>query len=476
MHRQMCSKLVKVIERPISQLILAIVVLMVWASPAHAISTEALKQGIPSLAPMLEIVTPAVVNIRVTRARSSSARFFSNGEQLPDQVRRFFRELPQGDIDSLRRPLMTGAGSGVIIDAQRGYVITNHHVVEHAANIMVQLSDGRSVEAELLGSDAGTDIALLQIVADSLVDIEFADITTVQVGDYVVAIGNPYGIGQTVTAGIVSALGRAGLNRDHYEDFIQTDAAINVGNSGGALVDMEGRLIGINTAILSGNGGSNGIGFAVPSDMVAAVKEHLERDGEVRRGLLGVSITDVTENVRLALNVDVDSGAVVTHVLAESAAARAGIEISDVIVAIDGRAVNGSRQLRNIVGLMRQDQEVELVLYRDGERMNLSATIGGARGEASGVNRRPASMAEFRGARLRTRELTDTGDSGVDVLSVRRQSRSWSAGLRAGDVITHLNRQAIGDLATLEALAGDAERLLALTVMRGEQEMLLFVP
>lgn len=476
MHRQMCRKLVKVIERPISQLILAIVVLMVWTTQAHAISTEALKQGIPSLAPMLEIVTPAVVNIRVTRARPSSARFFSNGEQLPDQVRRFFRELPEGDIESLRRPWMTAAGSGVIIDAQRGYVITNHHVVDRAANITVQLSDGRSVEAELLGSDAGTDIALLQIVADSLVDIEFADITTVQVGDYVVAIGNPYGIGQTVTSGIVSALGRAGLNRDHYEDFIQTDAAINVGNSGGALVDMEGRLIGINTAILSGNGGSNGIGFAVPSDMVAAVKEHLEQHGEVRRGLLGVSIADVTADVKLALNVDVDSGAVVTNVLADSAAAAAGIEISDVIVEIDGRAVNGSRQLRNIVGLMRQGQEVELVLYRDGARMNLNATIGGVRGEASGMERRPASNSEFRGARLRTRQLTETADTGVEVLSVRRQSRAWTAGLRAGDVITHLNRQRIDDLAAFETLAGDVERLLALTVIRDDQEMLLLVP
>ena len=476
MHRQMCSKIVKLMDRPISQLILVLVVVMVWTTQVQAISTEALKQGIPSLAPMLEIVTPAVVNIRVTRVRPSSARFFSNGEQLPDEVRRFFRELPQGGIESLRRPSMTGAGSGVIIDAQRGFVVTNHHVVEHAANITVQLSDGRSVEAELLGSDAGTDIALLQIMADSLVDIEFADITTVQVGDYVVAIGNPYGIGQTVTSGIVSALGRAGLNRDHYEDFIQTDAAINVGNSGGALVDMEGRLIGINTAILSGNGGSNGIGFAIPSDMVAAVKEHLERDGEVRRGLLDVSITDVTADVRLALNVDVGSGAVVTNVLADSGAARAGIEISDVIVEIDGRAVNGSRQLRNIVGLMRQDQEVELGLYRDGERMNLSATIGGARSEASGVDRRPASTAEFRGSRLRTRELTEAGDTGVDVLSVRRQSRAWTAGLRAGDVITHLNRQAIDDLAAFEALAADAERLMALTVIRDGQEMLLFVP
>lgn len=475
MRRQIRSNIAKATEKPVPKLIIGAILLLVWVTQVQAISTEALKQGIPSLAPMLDRVTPAVVNIQVTRLRPTASRFSFNDERLSDEVRRFLRDLPQGNSDSLRRPQTTGAGSGVIIDAQQGYVISNHHVVDRAASILVQLNDGRTVEAELLGSDAGTDIALLQIPAADLVDIELADIDTVQVGDYVVAIGNPYGMGQTVTSGIVSALGRGGLNRNNYEDFIQTDAAINVGNSGGALVDMEGRLIGINTAILSGNGGSNGIGFAVPIDMVAIVKEHLQRDGEVRRGLLGVSITNLTPEVMLALDVNVESGAVVTNVLADSAAARAGVKISDVIVEIDGKAVNSSRQLRNRVGLLSQDQAVELVLYRNGKKMSLNATIGGDQGQASIADRRPALSTNFRGARLRTLQGGETVNAGVEVVAVGRQSRAWGAGLRSGDVITQINRQAVSNLAAFDTALEETEQFIALTVIREDQEMLLFV-
>ena len=241
----------------------------------------------------------------------------------------------------------------------------------------MRLSDDRSLRAKLLGSDPGTDIALLQVEAENLVEIDFADVSTVAVGDYVVAIGNPFGIGQTVTSGIVSALGRAGIKNDNYEDFIQIDAAINRGNFGGALVDMEGRFIGVNTAIISGSGGSNGIGFAVPTDMVATVMEHLRRDGEVRRGLLGVTIADATPDIVAALDVEVDYGAVVTSVMPDSAADKAGVQVSDVIVGIDGEEVHGSKQLRNRVGLMLQEQQVELALYRNGKRETCKPGSGG---------------------------------------------------------------------------------------------------
>lgn len=465
-------------SKRVSRLFLGVLLLAVWTSQTQAISTEALQQGIPSLAPMLETVIPAVVNIRVTKTMPTSTRYFFNGDQLPDEVRRYFDELPQLRRENERSRFATGAGSGVIVNAELGYVITNHHVVAGAANITVQLSDNRVLEAQLLGSDESTDVALLQITADDLIDIEFADIDTVQVGDYVVAIGNPFGIGQTVTAGIVSALGRGGLNRNNYEDFIQTDAAISIGNSGGALVDMEGRLIGINTAIISGNGGSNGIGFAVPGDMVATVMRHLERDGEVRRGMLGVSITNVTPDVVAVLNVGVEAGAVVTSVLDGSAAQRAGIQISDVIVEIDGREVSGSRELRNIVGLMRLDQEVDLVIYRNGERMNLQTILGAAEGRVSIEERRPTADSTFRGAQLRSLSASESkfADSGVQVVNVQPQSRAWSAGLRSGDVIIEVNREPVQDLAEFNAVMQDAGRFIAMTVLREDRRMLFFVP
>lgn len=445
--------------------------LVAYTGQVQAISKEALQQGIPSLAPMLEQVTPAVVSIRVTKTIPTSTRFFFNGEGIPEEIRRKLKELPDISRQIPQAPFATGAGSGVIVDAQRGLIISNHHVISGAANIEVQLTDGRRLQAEILGSDESTDIALLKIEADQLVDIQFADVETVQVGDYVVAIGNPFSIGQTVTSGIVSALGRGGLNRNNYEDFIQTDAAINLGNSGGALVDMEGRLIGINTAIISGSGGSNGIGFAVPIDMVATVMDYLEQDGEVRRGVLGVTITDVTPDIAAALSVHVDEGALVTSVLPSSSAEAAGIRVSDVIVEIDDQKIAGSRDLRNTIGLMRLEQQVALGLYRDGERMNLNATIGGLEGQSGGTMQ--LRNTEFRGAHLGD---IDENGSGVAVLDVDQQSRAWAAGLRPGDQITHLNRQEIDGLEDFNSSLENLDRFAALSIRREEREMLLLVP
>ena len=462
--------------------LLTVVALMFLAAQAQAISTAALRQGIPSLAPMLEQVTPAVVSINVSKAMPTGGRYFFNGEELPEGARRFFGEAPERNNEAPQRSYATGAGSGVIVDASVGLIITNHHVVADASQITVRLSDDRSLRAKLLGSDPGTDIALLQVEAENLVEIDFADVSTVAVGDYVVAIGNPFGIGQTVTSGIVSALGRAGINNDNYEDFIQTDAAINRGNSGGALVDMEGRLIGINTAIISGSGGSNGIGFAVPTDMVATVMEHLRRDGEVRRGLLGVTIADATPDIVAALDVEVDYGAVVTSVMPDSAADKAGVQVSDVIVGIDGKEVHGSRQLRNRVGLMLQEQQVELALYRNGKRETLQARIGGASGQAVAADSLDVVNKEFRGAMLETTRGNNSHvKQGVEVVSLSQSGGSWAAGLREGDVIIEVNRRQIADLEAFNAATsanaeGSSGSLTALTIIRDGRRMLLFLP
>ncbi|MBT7226140.1 MAG: Do family serine endopeptidase [Gammaproteobacteria bacterium] len=462
--------------------LLTTVALMLLAAQVQAISTAALQQGIPSLAPMLEQVTPAVVSISVSKAMPTAGRYFFNGKELPEGARRFFGEVPDRTNEVPQRSYATGAGSGVIVDAAEGLIITNHHVVADASQITVWLNDDRSLRAKLLGSDPGTDVALLQVEAEDLVEIDFADVSTVAVGDYVVAIGNPFGIGQTVTSGIVSALGRAGINNNNYEDFIQTDAAINQGNSGGALVDMEGSLIGINTAIISGSGGSNGIGFAVPTDMVATVMEHLRRDGEVRRGLLGVTIADATPDIVAALDVQVDYGAVVTSVIPDSAADKAGVLVSDVIVEIDGEEVHGSRQLRNRVGLMLQEQEVELALYRNGKRETLLARIGGSSGQALVAVSPDAVNKEFRGAMLEAiKSDYPVIKQGFEVVSLSQLRGSWAAGLREGDVIVEVNRKQIADLeafnsATSANAEGSTGSTTALTIIREGRKMLLFLP
>ena len=455
---------------------LAALLILALAGQSQAVSQEAAARGIPTLAPMLEEISGAVVEIVTEREVPIQRRFSFPGNELPEGLRRYFENFPEYNIPEGPRPFRRGAGSGVIVDAGEGFVVTNHHVIENAMSISVRLSDGRSAEAELLGSDARTDLALLRIALEDLVEIAFADIETVRVGDYVVALGNPFGIGQTATSGIVSALGRSGLNNNNYEDFIQTDAAINVGNSGGALVDLEGNLVGINTAIISGSGGgNNGIGFAVPADMVRTVMEHLERDGEVRRGLLGVSIADVTAELAEALDLETDNGAVVMAVSPDSGAEAAGVEVSDVIVELDGEEIDNSRELRNRVGLMLQGEEVEIALLRDGRRIELEAVIGAAGGSAATGDSRSPQSAGFRGAMLRDADSNLSGVSGVEVTAVQEGGGAWSAGLRAGDIIVAVNRQEVDSLAEFNGLIEDAGNLVGITVLREGREMLLLM-
>lgn len=333
------------------------------ASPAAAaLPLGAVGGG--TIAPMLEQVTPAVVNISVLsqapQAENPLLRdpFFRRFFNMPDQ-------MPQS------RPQVS-AGSGVIIDARNGYVVTNNHVVENAQEIAVTLKDRRRLRAKLIGRDAATDIALLQIKADGLTALPLGDSDRSQVGDFVVAIGNPFGLGQTVTSGIVSALGRSGLKIEGYEDFIQTDASINPGNSGGALVNFQGELIGINTAIIGPAGGSVGIGFAVPVSIVRSVMEQLREYGEVRRGRLGVAIQDLTPDLAESMSLKGDEGALIAKIERGSPADSGGLRSGDVVIAVDGRPVRSATDFRNRIGLLRVGTPVQLTVMREGGQKSVT--------------------------------------------------------------------------------------------------------
>jgi serine protease DegQ len=339
------------------------------ASGGTAVAATALAEasGLPSLAPMLAKATPAVVNIAVLSRVSVQENpllrdpFFRRFFNIPDQL----RELPP----------RISAGSGVIVDAERGYVLTNHHVIANASEIYVTLKDGHRLKARLVGSDPPTDIAVLKIEPGRLSALPFANSDALQVGDFVVAIGNPFGLGQTVTSGIVSALGRSGLNIEGYEDFIQTDASINPGNSGGALVNLRGELIGINTAILAPAGGNVGIGFAVPSNMARSIMEQIIAHGTVRRGRLGIAMQLVTPDLAESLRLTEVRGALVAGIESGSPAERAGLKPGDVIVAIDGHEVDTPADLRARVGLAPPGERVDLDVVRDGRPVSLRARV-----------------------------------------------------------------------------------------------------
>jgi len=435
-------------------------------APAGAQPTPSESAARPTLAPLARRVTPAVVNIAVT----GSSLF---GDPLWD---RFFG-IPEGGEIPL--PERVSAGSGVIVDAERGYVLTNHHVVADAERIVVNLADKRELTARLLGSDAATDVALLEIDADDLAEIEIGDSDSLQVGDIVVAVGNPFGLGQTVTAGIVSALGRTGFGIEGYEDFIQTDAAINPGNSGGALVDLDGKLVGINSAILTAMGGNVGVGFAVPSNMARSVMEQLLEYGEIRRGRLGVIVQDVTPDLAAALDLPVRRGAVVSDVEPGSAAERAGLRPGDVITAIDGRAVDDAATLRNRVGLTRAGETVTLTMLRDGRERRLEVAVGETPADAAPEPPEPSSTTGgIDGAVLR--ELDPRHPSygqvrGVVVSRVAPGSAAAHAGLLADDVILAVNREPVASIAELDAALAQVTRPFALQIARGAGRLFVVV-
>ena len=413
-------------------------------------------QPLPTLAPMIERVTPAVVNINTKTRVQVRDPFFD------DPVFRRFFSVPNQPRERVQQSL----GSGVIVDAAKGYVLTNNHVIQGADDIDITLHDNRTVKARVIGSDPDTDLTVLQISADRLHALPLARSKDLRVGDFVVAIGDPFGLGQTVTSGIVSALDRKGISRG-YQNFIQTDASINPGNSGGALVNLRGELVGINSMIFSPSGASVGIGFAIPSDLAASVMRQLVEYGEVRRGAIGVDAQDLTPELARMLSVGVGKGTVVTRVRKDAPAAAAGVQPGDVITAINDTAIGSAQDLRNIEGLTPIGTSLSVSLLREGKPLTLKMTL------------KPNSSISLRGTDLDERlagvQLTDLdesqrrpGLSGSAVKTVDRSSRAYASGLRSGDVIVGVNQREINETADLAGLLKRAPRQLMLTIVRGQ--------
>jgi Do/DeqQ family serine protease len=417
-------------------------------------------QRLPSLAPMLADVTPAVVNIAVRMRTPEANPLFAD-----PFFRRFF-DLPE-------RPQRQeqAAGSAVIVDAARGLVITNHHVIKDAEYIMVGLKDRRELKAEVVGVDPGTDIAVLRIPPERLTAAKWGDSEALSVGDFVVAIGNPFGIGQTVTSGIVSALGRTAPGGEGYEEFIQTDASINPGNSGGALVNLAGEVVGINTAIIGPSGGNVGIGFAVPAHMVRAVLDQILRYGEVRRGRVGVSTRDLTPALAAELKVDVTEGAVIVEIARRSEAERAGLRPRDVVLAVNGHQVRSSSELRNRVGLIPIGEVIELDLLREGRNLRVRARVG----ELYKVTRVTGeTIPRLAGARVANVEQGTPlyGQvEGVVVTSVEQGSAAYRNGIRASDIVLGVNRTRVRSVQELLDAMQGVTGPVRIALLRGEQRI-----
>jgi serine protease Do/serine protease DegQ len=410
---------------------------------------------VPSLAPMVKRVSPAVVNI------ATKGTVQEQNPLLNDPFFRRFFDVP----NTPQRRQFQSAGSGVIVDAKQGYIITNAHVIENATEITVTLLDNRSLTAKVVGKDEGSDVAVLQVQGTNLTAIPIADSDRTEVGDFVVAIGNPFGLGHTVTSGIVSALGRSGINPEGYEDFIQTDASINPGNSGGALVNLSGELVGINSAILSRTGGNIGIGFAIPSNMMKTVMSQLIKYGTVKRGVLGVNIQTLTPDIAESMGAANAQGALVSQVVEGSAAEKAGIKAGDIITAINGKPVKDAQGLRNSIGMLSIGDRVDVALLRDGKPRRVTAVIGERDAEAEA-----AAVGAHRG--LEGADLADAQGGGVLVRSVADGSPAAQRGLRANDIIIGVGRVRVANLAEFQK-ATEGAAAFVLQIRRGSAMLVI---
>ena len=421
--------------------------------------TQVDGQVMPSLAPMLEHATPAVVSISVIGTHKVKQK------NIPDAFKYFFGNRAPNQSQERQ---FKGLGSGVIIDSENGYVVTNNHVINNADEIMITLKDGRQIEAKKIGADTKSDIALLQIEADNLREIKIADSDKLRVGDFTVAIGSPFGLGQTVTSGIVSALGRSNLNIENYEDFIQTDAAINSGNSGGALVNLRGELIGINTAIIGPGGGNVGIGFAIPSNMMHNLVKQLIEFGEVHRGILGVSGRSVNSEIAKAMELDISQGGFVEQVVPNSAAAEAGLKAGDVIIAVNGKAVRSFFELRAKISSIGANKKVKLTVIRDGESEVFTVKLKQDQSaDIAAVSIHPM----LEGTKLEN----DTKTQAILIESVSDGSLAQRAGFQEGDFITGVNRTRIKDIAQLRDYLKDKTGVLAINIVRDNHAQYIMI-
>ena len=431
--------------------LLAATFLFATASAQAQLPQKVGDTPVPSLAPIIKKTSPAVVNI-ATRGKIREAR----NPLLDDPFFRRFFDAPNVP----REREFQAAGSGVIVDSKNGYIITNAHVIENADEITVTLQDDRSTKATVVGRDMGSDVAVLKVTAKNLIEMPLADSDKAEVGDFVIAIGNPFGLQHTVTSGIISALGRSGINPEGYEDFIQTDASINPGNSGGALVNLDGQLVGVNSAIFSRSGGNIGIGFAIPSNMVKAVMAQLIQYGEVKRGMLGVQLRDLTPAIAESLDLENAKGALVGQVVEDSPAEKAGIKAGDIITSVNGRTVSNSSETRNLIGLQRIGDKVEIGLSRDGQPRRVTAVIA-ERDDTSAQGAAEVHPA-FEGA-----ALSSAGSAGgVTVQTVAEGSPAAANGFRANDIIIAIGRQRVQNMEQLRAAVKDATAF-SVTIRRG---------
>ncbi len=448
-------------------LLTGLMLLLLGAPLQAALPVSVDGQQLPSLAPMLERITPAVVNI-ATRGKTRRRIELPINDPL---FRRFF------DLPSIERIQETAnLGSGVIVDAAKGLILTNDHVIKDAYEINVTLTDGRELRAEILGRDSDTDVALIQVPAENLTQIPMADSSALRVGDFVVAVGNPFGLGQTVTSGIVSALGRSGLGIESLEDFIQTDASINLGNSGGALVNLRGELVGINTAIYGGGGNGNiGIGFAIPINLASDIMAQLIEHGEVRRGRLGAQGQDLTAQLAQAFGIERNNGFIVTQIESGSPADKAGIRVGDVIVAANGKPIRSAAGMHNLVGLQRFGESFEIILFREGAEIGLSVVMQPIEVNKVNAERVHAKLAGATIGEMREQHLQRGRIDFLQMLTIEQGSNAEASGFLVGDIIFSINKQLTRNFEEMFTLVESNANGMVMNIKRGNRELYILL-